>query len=333
MFWLRAVFLLVPMVAMGGVQPGKSPVDFKAIPEVRILKGEDDRSLRDVAAIYHEGVFHLYLTLTEHDARGNVFWFTAQTESRDLVHWKELEKITPKDQNLNFSSPGNVIRFGNEWILCLQTYPIPNCKVTDVGKRTRFGNENARLWIMRSQDLRHWSKAEMLRTIPGCEKPFAKGMRMIDPYLVEDARTPGLWWCFFKRHGRIQGSTSRDLVHWQFQGETGCIGENPTVLRLKDEYLLVYSPANGTSFARSRDLRHWERIPGVETLGQKDWEWGRRGRLSAATVLDCRANPEIGKFIMFFHCTKVPEVENFYTHCSIGIAWSDDLKTWSWPGK
>ena len=53
----------------------------------------------------------------------------------------------------------------------------------------------------------------------------------------------------------------------------------------------------------------------------------------AATVLDCRANPEIGKFIMFFHCTKVPEVENFYTHCSIGIAWSDDLKTWSWPGK
>ncbi len=35
--------------------------------------------------------------------------------------------------------------------------------------------------------------------------------------------------------------------------------------------------------------------------------------------------------------SKIPDVRIFegdcYKNCSIGIAWSDDLKEWTWPGK
>jgi hypothetical protein len=57
--------------------------------------------------------------------------------------------LTPRDQNLNYGSPGNVIRFGGRWLLCLQTYPHP------CGER--HGNASARIWTMTSQDLKNWT--------------------------------------------------------------------------------------------------------------------------------------------------------------------------------
>lgn len=47
-----------------------------------------------------------------------------------------------------------------------------------------------------------------------------------------------------------------------------------------------------------------------------------------------RKEARIGKYIMFFHGSG-PESErvNFDNNASIGIAWSDDLKEWHWPGK
>ena len=77
------------------------------------------------------------------------------------------------------------------------------------------------------------------------------------------------------------------------------------------------------------DVVDFSKIP-----GQKDWNWAK-GRITAATVIDCRAVRGVGKYVMFFHGSG-PRKEikgDCYKNCSIGIAWSDDLKEWTWPGK
>ena len=76
---------------------------------------------------------------------------TPAATSRGL---KEPRILTERDQNLDYSSPGNVIRFGDEWILCMQTYPRPGYVKSEM---PRYGSEDARLLIMRSKDLETWT--------------------------------------------------------------------------------------------------------------------------------------------------------------------------------
>ena len=86
---------------------------------------------------------------------------------------------------------------------------------------------------------------------------------------------------------------------------------------------------------RSKDLKHWRDIGELITLGQKDWPW-TQARLTAGFVLDLRHEPRVGKYIMFFHGSGPGEQktqDNVDANCCIGIAWSDDLRTWEWPGK
>ena len=111
-----------------------------------------------------------------------MYLFTAYSNSEDLVHWSFPSKLTPKDRNLNFSSPGNIVQYKNEWIMCLQTYPTPNLET--------WGNATSRIWIMRSKDLVNWGEPELLR-VKGDNVPIEKMGRMIDPYLLEDGSEPG----------------------------------------------------------------------------------------------------------------------------------------------
>ena len=95
---------------------------------------------------------------------------------------------------------------------------------------------------------------------------------------------------------------------------------------------MLHSPDNGIGVKRSPDLRTW-RDEGLLTLGQLEWPWAQ-GRLTAGFVLDLRREPEVGKYVLFFHGSG-PEDERtlFDTFASIGIAWSDNLHEWDWPGK
>lgn len=86
---------------------------------------------------------------------------------------------------------------------------------------------------------------------------------------------------------------------------------------------------------RSPDLVHWKHEDRLITLGQESWPWAEN-RLTAGVVLDLRQQEGVGKYIMFFHAGgpgKVKTQENVDAHCSIGIAWSCDLKEWEWPGQ
>jgi hypothetical protein len=288
-----------------------------------LFQGDATTAYRDPAAVYSGGWFYLYFTLVKTEANNQVFAYTAWSKSRDLVHWTEPKIFTPRDNRLNYSSPGDVVRFGGEWVLCLQTYPRPHGE--------KYAGDTARIWSMRSKDLENWGPPELLR-VKGPDVPVEKMGRMIDAFLLEDKDDPGKWWCFFKQHG-VSRSWSRDLKTWTYVGSAPA-GENPCVIVDGKEYVLFHSPRNGIGVKRSSDLETWRDV-GLITLGQKDWDWAQ-GRLTAGFVLDARRVPRLGKYLMFFHGSRYAE-ENpqggFDNFASIGLAWSDDLNQWDWPGK
>ncbi|MBD3267832.1 family 43 glycosylhydrolase [bacterium] len=298
-------------------------IPFERIASPIIFQGDAKFAYRDPAVVYHDETFYLYFTLSVNDSDGGYHNMTAFSKSRDLMYWSYPRIITPRDRELNFSSPGNVIRYKNEWILCLQTYPTPN--------KEKWGNPTARLWIMRSDDLEDWSTPELLK-VKGPNVPRGKMGRMIDPYLIEDADEPGKWWCFYKQNG-VSMSYSYDLETWTYVGRRDA-GENVTVIRDDGEYVMFHSPSNGIGVKRSTDLSQWGGDMQLLPLGQEDWPWSQ-GRLTAATVVDLRGNPDIGKCIMFFHGSTKVGLKNQGAHgqASLAMAWSKDLVHWAWPGK
>jgi len=297
-------------------------IDFSAIKSPIILKGDAKTAYRDPAVIYRDGIFRVFYTYVRHEDDGKIWYYTAFSKSTDLVNWTAPKIITPRDLNRNFASPGNVVRFGDDWILCLQTYPTP--------KGQKYGDKTARVWIKRSKDLETWSPAEILM-VKGPDTPVEKMGRLIDAYLLEDKDEPGKWWCFFDDNAANM-SWSYDLKKWTYYNRINS-GENVCVLIDGDEYLMFHSPGNGIGMKRSKDMKNWRDTGEVITLGQKDWPWAQ-GRLTAGFVLDLRDDHRVGKYLMFFHGTG-PQGEGviFNNYACIGIAWSDDLKTWNWPGK
>lgn len=303
-------------------------LDLEQLQSPRILMGDDRTGFRDPCVVYHDGMFYMYhsVVLTTEDE--HIVYTVALSKSEDLVQWTSPRILTEIDQLISCSSPGSVTRFNGQWILCLQTYPMPGHKRSD--KKVRYGNENKRNWIMRSDDLENWSKRELLKVMG----PDVDPGPMIDPFIVEDKDEPGKWWCFFKKDGASY-SYSHDLENWTYAGNTSA-GENVCVWVENDEYLMMHSPANGVGILRSKDLKNWDVYAEPEILGQEieNWTWAGQ-RVTAGHILDLRADPRIGKYLLFYHGQgPAPKsVEIIHSGTDMGVAWSDDLKTWDWPGK
>ena len=300
--------------------------DLQLIRSPVIFRGDSITAYRDPAILFHDDLFYLFFTLIEIEPDGRIYGYTAKSKSGDLVNWETPKKITPRDQKLNFSSPGNIIRFRNEWVLCFQTYPRPGYAVDQM---PAYGNKNARIFTIRSADLELWTEPELLK-VKGPSVPENDMGRMIDPYLVEDKNEPGKYWCFYKQNG-VSMSWSYDLKVWTYYGRADA-GENVCVLRGGDQYILFHSPNNGIGIKKTTDLKNWEDWGDLITLGQHEWPWAK-GRITAGAVLDMRSYPGINKYVMFFHGSG-PETEqegDFDKNCSIGIAWSEDLINWQWP--
>lgn len=299
---------------------GKMGINWSAIHEPVFLKGNESVAYRDPAGHYHNGLFRVFHTQVHHEPNGLYYLYTAVTKSRDLIHWTQPEILTPKDQILNFSSPGNIIRYEDKWLLCLQTYPTP--------KNQPCGDKTARIFTMSSDDLEKWNKPQIMM-VKGKDVPVNEMGRMIDPYLVKDTDDVDKWWCFYKQNG-ASISYTYDFKIWTYFGRVNA-GENACVLVDNKEYILIHSPGNGIGIKRSKDLVNWT-DHGVLTLGQDKWAWAA-GRLTAGHILDLRDQPGIGKYVMFFHGSVSREIEDRETHghASLAIAWSDDLINWNWP--
>jgi predicted GH43/DUF377 family glycosyl hydrolase len=332
-------FLLISAQDEVGFSGGKIMTDTKnpliitrnilsALISPIIFKGDDKTAYRDPAVLYYHHTFYLFFTLCKTEEDEKIYSYTAMSTSRDLKNWTAIKILTPKDQSLDFSSPGDVVRYNNEWIFCLQTYPRPGYTA---GHDPMFGTKDSRLYIMQSKDLEHWSSPELLKVKGPCISIDQMG-RMIDPYLLKDKDVKGKWWCFYKQNG-ISLSYSYDLKNWTYAGHTEA-GENPCVLVEDSEYILFHSPKNGIGIKRSVDLEHWHDWENLITLGQKEWPWAK-GRITAGAVLNLRNEKSIGKYVMFFHGSGplTEEQGDFDKNASIGIAWSEDLITWNWPGQ
>lgn len=282
-----------------------------------LLRGNDKKAFRDPTAFWKDGKIHLFFTLVENDACDLPWLTVAHTATSDFVHWSPIQRLTPYDRSLNFSSPGNIVKDGEEYVLCLQTYCRENGE--------KYGNARSRIYAMRSADLESWSQPELL-SVKGDLVPEEKMGRMIDPFLL---RANEEWWCFFKQSG-ISYSRSPDLRHWTFCGRTGG-GENPCIIPWEQGYLMFHSPQNGIGVKFSEDLVNWRDVQPSIYLNQPNWPWAT-GRLTAAYVLDARSISGLECYIMFFHGSGPEDEETcFDKNASIGIAWSKDLQTWEWP--
>jgi hypothetical protein len=322
---LCSLALLTCILRSGEAQPNvEPPVDLSKLRSPILFEGDARTAFRDPAVYYHDGTFYLYFTLGKIEPDGLVYWRTAWGRSRDLVTWTSPICFTPKDRTKNFGSPGCVVRDGEDFVLCLQTYPTPR-------HGDKYGDRTSRIWIMRSRDLESWGPAELLK-LRGPDVPVEKMGRMIDPYLCRDKDEPDKWWCFFKQNG-LSMSWSRDLRNWAYVRSTPA-GENACVIVDGDEYVLFHSPQTGIGIKRSHDLKSW-RDGGLLKLGVKDWPWAQ-GRLTAGFVLDLRHEPRVGKALLFFHGSRYREDDprgGWANWVNLGIAWSDDLQNWQWPGK
>jgi predicted GH43/DUF377 family glycosyl hydrolase len=292
-----------------------------------IFNGNDSTAFRDPAVLYYNNQFYLFFTLVKTE-EGKIYSYTATSNSKDLKKWSPVKVITPKDQSLDYCSPGNIVRYNNEWVMCLQTYPRPDYSAN---QPPRYGNGDCRLFVMRSKDLVNWGVPEIIK-VKGSDVKIADMGRMIDPYLLEDKDEKGKWWCFYKQNG-VSMSYSYDLSNWNYFGNTES-GENVTVLNENNEYILIHSPSNGIAIKRSPDLKNWKDWGKLITLGQSEWEWAK-GRITAGTVINLKNNKKLGKYVMFFHGSgpKTEQQGDFDRNASIGIAWSDDLVDWEWLGK
>lgn len=141
---------------------------------------------RDPAAFIENGVIHLFCTLVENREDGQYF-YVAKSESLDFSRWTSPVILTEGDKAKNDSSPGNVIPKDGEYILCLQSYPRPNGE--------KFGNDDFRIYTIKSPDLIHWTEPELLM-VKG-DVPVKNMGRMIDPYNILLGQVPPFFEYFY----------------------------------------------------------------------------------------------------------------------------------------
>lgn len=294
-----------------------------------ILKGGIHKAFRDPLLAYEHGVFYLFYSYVLEEEHHLIYWYVAESTSRDLKHWSTPHLITPKGQNLNYSSPGSLVHVGNEWILCFQTYPIVNMHR---GDPLLFGDSRSRIFISRSHNLTSWSPPQMIK-VKGPSASEKDMGSIIDPFILRDKDNPSKWWCLYKQNGMIRASWSNDLVTWVPTDIVIAMGENPDVIVQGKDYVLFYAPKNGIGVKRSPDLRQWRDAGPPITLGQSHWPWAET-RLTAGYVADMREVPGVHKYVLVCHSMgpgKNKTDANTNANCSIVIAWSDDLNAWHWP--
>lgn len=120
----KAIYLLLLIILLTLSSCNRSPY-LEQLDSPIVFKGDDKTAYRDPAILVYQNTLYMFFTLvrTENDS---IFSYTAMSSSSNLKDWTPVNILTPRDQNLNFCSPGNVIRYGDEWVLCLQTYPRPD---------------------------------------------------------------------------------------------------------------------------------------------------------------------------------------------------------------
>ena len=123
-----------------------------------IFCGDEKYAYRDPTCYFHDGVYHLFFTISEKDS-GYMYNMVAHSTSMDLKSFTAPEVITERDNIKNFCSPGNVIPFDGEFLICVTSYPMPRpfaeCCCAD---------ETARLFFIKTKDFVNFSEPDRKST-------------------------------------------------------------------------------------------------------------------------------------------------------------------------
>ena len=274
-----------------------------------VFIGDEKIAYRDPACYYYNGEYHLFFTFSE-KKNGYRYNRVGHSVSSDLRIFSEPEFITVKDCAQNYCSPGNVVKYGDEYLICVTSYPM---KVPYSEKSC--ADETARLFFIKTKDFKSFSSPE--RIYPKGRENTNEG-RMIDPFVFEKAK--GEFLLFYKQNG-VSVSRSTNLCDWDFIGHTDG-GENACVIENDGRYLLIHSPQNGIGIKESYDLKAWKDV-GVYTLEQKQWEWAS-GRLTAAFAMRAKTACSY-QYIVFFHGSRADSTPETHGAASLAIAYTNDF--------
>lgn len=229
-----------------------------------VITREPDEAARDMAILSEGGTLYCFYSSVTSD-RHRYQWCLDTTETGDGVNWAPSRRLTTSQ--LNYSSPGNIIRHRDEYVMCVQSYPSKD--------GDGCGSEASRLWLMKSKDLVSWDEPEPMRP-EGCQADWTESHRQIDPYIVE---FDGRFWCFCKVSGQLSVLVLDDMTQWT----EGCpnrpvLGkdqppdhmglENPCVVRKDNAFVMFFSPCRpgrGVGIAYSDDLLKWRDVHGDQS--------------------------------------------------------------------
>jgi predicted GH43/DUF377 family glycosyl hydrolase len=274
-------------------------------------------STRDPALVYANDRLYCFYSAVEYRFFRYTF-FLDMISTTDLVDWTTPRRVL--HSSTGFSSPGNLLFIKNRWIMVLQTYPIPWGRL--------YANDSARLWIIESQDLIHWSVPRML--VPnGAQVRWSHSHRQIDPYLVEFNDE---FYCFYKTGGQLGLLRSSDLVNWNealqdrpvfaaSQTPDRVSIENPCIIKKNNQFLMFFSPCRpgrGIGVAFSEYLLNWT---DAQYLDFPVFPWAYGGP-TAPMVIDLMQ--QTGHYLMAFHGDRKPP-----HGAALGMVWSRDLFKWS----
>ena len=274
-----------------------------------IFSGNESVAYRDPAGYFYGGVYHLFFTVsTKRD--GYMFNRVGHSTSTDLCTFSEPELITEWDCTKNFCSPGNVVKFGDEFLISVTSYPMPRPFL-----EMPCADETARLFFIKTKDFKTFSSPE--RIYPKGRDCTDEG-RMIDPYLLEAG---GEYRLYYKQNG-ISLSLSKDLSEWEYAGSCDG-GENVCVIEHDGRHILIHSPENGIGIRESTDLSEWRDV-GLYTLGLEHADFAS-GRITAGFAMRTHGGAE-HRYALLFHGSRADSYPETHGAASLALAYTDDFR-------
>lgn len=284
-----------------------------------IIPGDPVTAYRDPACYYDGHTFFLFMTVSVLKD-GFLLNRIGLSESTDLIHWTRPRCLTEENRDLNFSSPGNILKTAQGYSICICSYPMPF-----PWKERPYASEDARLYCLNTPDLVHFSAPEPI--YPKGETEIGAMGRMIDPYMFVDKENESLYHLFFKQNG-VSHSVSADRLNWTYLGHTDG-GENACVVVKDGLYHLFHSPEDGIGHKTSPDLVHWT-DEGVHFLDREHWDWAS-GRLTAGFVMEAPSWCA-HRYLLFFHGSRKDASPETHGAASIALAYTDDFRSYYYEG-
>ena len=91
-----ALPLFLSLIACGDDGRTVDKIILTGLDSPIVLRGDDNTAYRDATAIFHDGVFYLYVTMIQTEEEDRIYSYTALSRSSNLRDWSKPVILTPK---------------------------------------------------------------------------------------------------------------------------------------------------------------------------------------------------------------------------------------------